>query len=125
MKNFFTRNAALVEIKTPSTPLLGRKYRNIYNVSEDLGGSVMQVLTYRSSLQREFLGLASAIPKRLEAFEPRCVVIVGNTSEVRADPNKLASLELYRGSCPTVAIITFDELFAKTTRLINVLETAA
>jgi hypothetical protein len=35
------------------------------------------------------------------------------------------SFELYRASVSGVTIITFDELFEKTERLVHVLETAA
>ena len=124
VKNFLTSNAALVEIKTPGTPLLGRRYRNIYNVSEDLGGAVMQVLTYKFSLQRDFRALNSGVPGGLEAFDPRCVVIIGNIAQVKADEDKTRALELYRSSSAHVAIVTFDEVFEKTRRLISVLEAA-
>jgi len=123
VKNFLTKNAALVEIKTPNTALLGRKYRNTFNLSEDLSGSVMQVLNYRSSLQRHYANIATG-RARYEAFEPKCVLIIGNVGAIRNDPDKIAALELYRSSCSSVTVITFDELFAKTERLITVLETA-
>ncbi|MGB2986902.1 MAG: Shedu anti-phage system protein SduA domain-containing protein, partial [Phycisphaerae bacterium] len=52
VKNYLTNNAALVEIKTPGTRLLGRLYRSgVYNPSDELSGSLMQVLNYRASLQ--------------------------------------------------------------------------
>ena len=122
VKNCLTNNAALVEIKTPATKLLSRRYRNtVYNVSEDLGGSVMQVLIYRFSLQRDFYSLKHGVA--LEAFEPRCVVIVGNTAEVR-DDDKARAVELFRRHSSGVSIITFDELFEKTKRLVSVLENA-
>lgn len=122
VKNQLTNNAALVEIKTPTTPLVGGRYRNVYNASEHLNGAVMQVLNYRYSLQREFHSLRHGIA--LEAFEPRCVVIVGNTSELRGDEEKTRTVELFRRHSSGVTVITFDELFAKTRRLIDVLEAA-
>jgi hypothetical protein len=123
VKNYLTSNAALVEIKTPVTKLLARRYRDaVYNVSEDLGGAVMQVLNYRFSLQRDFYSLTHGLPGGLEAFEPRCVVIIGTTEELNSDESKTRSLELFRSHLPSVAVITFDELFEKTRRLVNVLE---
>lgn len=123
VKNYLTNNAALVEIKTPATKLLSRRYRNTaYNVSEDLGGAVMQVLNYRFSLQRDFYSLRHGVA--LEAFEPRCVVIVGTTKELRGDEEKARSVELFRRHSSGVTIITFDELFEKTKRLVSVLEGA-
>lgn len=123
VKNYLTSNAALVEIKTPATALLSRPYRGtVYNVSEDLSGSVMQVLNYRFHLQREFFSLAHGLGRGLKAFEPRCVVIIGTVADLQGSEDKLRSLELFRGKSSNVAVITFDELFEKTRRLIAVLE---
>ena len=123
VKNYMTSNAALVEIKTPSTPLLGRRYRDgVYNPSEELSGSVMQVANYRYSLEREFYSLRHGLPGALESFNPRRVVIIGNTGELADDEDKLRSFELFRGQSGSVTVITYDELFAKTRRLIEVLE---
>jgi Domain of unknown function (DUF4263) len=36
-------DAILVEIKTPTARLLGRKYRNVFPPSADLSGAVIQV----------------------------------------------------------------------------------
>jgi hypothetical protein len=122
VKNYLTSNAALVEIKTPATKLLGHQYRDgVFNPSDDLAGGVMQVLNYRFSLQRDFFSLRHGLPGGLEAFEPRCVVLVGTTKELGGDETKTRSLELFRSHSP-VSVITFDELFAKTRRLIEVLE---
>lgn len=126
VRNYFTSNAALVEIKTPATKLLARPYREgVYNVSEHLGGAVMQVLNYRFSLQRDFYSLKHGLAGGLEAFEPRCVVIIGKMAELQGDEDKLRSLELYRSHSTSVAVITFDELFEKTRRLVNLLESSA
>lgn len=127
VKNYLTNNAALVEIKTPATDLLrSAPYRDgVYSASEDLSGGVMQVLSYRYSLQREFYSLKHGLPGGLEAFEPRCVVIIGMTSELQGDEEKLRSLELFRNNSLGVAVVTFDELFEKTRRLVKILEAPA
>jgi len=123
VKNYLTHNAALVEIKTPATHLLGRRYRDgVYNISDELSGSVLQVANYRYSLQREFYSLSHGLPGGLEAFEPRCVVIIGSTVELQNAEDKLRALELFRTQVTGVGIITFDELFEKTRRLVQVLE---
>jgi len=125
VRNCLTNNAALVEIKTPATKLLGRQYReHVYNVSDELSGAVMQILSYRFSLQRDFRSLRDRLGGGLEAFEPRCVVIIGSTEEIRGDDDKTCAFELFRSLAGSVILITFDELFEKTERLINVLETA-
>ena len=127
VSNYFTSNAALVEIKTPATKLLQvRPYRHgVYNASEELAGSVMQVLNYRFNLQRDFYSLQHGLPGAIETFVPRCVVIVGRISELNREEDKLRSLELYRGHSLGVAIITFDELFEKTKRLVAIMESSA
>lgn len=126
VRNYLTTNAALVEIKTPVTKLLAaHPYRDgVYNMSEHLGGAVMQVLNYRFSLQRDFYSLRHGVAGGMEAFEPRCVVIIGTTAELQGDEDKLRSLELYRSQSSNVAVITFDELFEKTRRLVDVLESS-
>jgi Domain of unknown function (DUF4263) len=124
VKNYFTNNAALVEIKTPATKLLGKRYRaGIYNPSEDLSGAVMQVLNYRHTFQRDYYSLTHGVKGGLEAFEPRCVVIIGSNQQMEND-DMTKTLELFRNQWLSVAVITFDELFAKTRRLIEVLEGA-
>ncbi|MGB2986272.1 MAG: Shedu anti-phage system protein SduA domain-containing protein, partial [Phycisphaerae bacterium] len=66
--------------------------------------------------------LERGLPSALESFDPRCVVIIGNTKEIQGDEDKVRCLELFRSHTSGVAIITFDELFEKTRRLIQVLE---
>jgi hypothetical protein len=124
VKNYFTSNAALLEIKTPAAALLNSKpYRDsVFNPSWDLMGAVQQVQNYRASLLHEFQAIK--VPG-LEAFDPRCVVIIGATSQLAFDEDMSRSFELYRASVSGVTIITFDELFEKTERLVHVLETAA
>jgi hypothetical protein len=123
VKNYFTANAALVEIKTPTTRLLGKAYRgDVLNVSDELTGAVLQVLNYRFNLQRDFYSLQHGVTGGFETFAPRCIVIIGSTSEIAGDELKTRSLELFRGLSNQVAVITFDELFEKTTRLVTILE---
>lgn len=47
-----SREAILIEIKTPTTRLLDRDYRGFRPPSHDLTGSVVQVLNYRAELER-------------------------------------------------------------------------
>ena len=123
MKNLVTRNAALIEIKTPAAPLLSREYRSgIYTPSNDLLGSVMQVLNYKHSLQQEYHSLTRGQGDLFDSFDPRCAVILGNARrELEAD-DKRKSFELFRGQFPSVDIITFDELFSRAEQLLRVLE---
>lgn len=127
MKNRLTQNAALIEIKTPLTQLLDAKYRNdVYNVSKEMSGSIMQMLNYKHSLQENFAALTTGRSDLFDSFNPQCAVIIGNSSK-ELDDNKLKtkSFELFRHQFAGVIIITFDELFDKTRKLIQLLETPA
>ena len=54
----------------------------------------MQILNYKFSLQREFLNLSTGSGRRFEAFDPRCVVILGSTAQVKTEPDKLRALNV-------------------------------
>jgi len=122
LKNSLTNGAALIEIKTPQTNLLGAEYRGTYNVSRDLSGSIMQTLNYKHSLQENYTSLVSGQPNAFDSFNPQCVVITGNSKRELNDTSKRKAFELYRHQLPGVKVITYDELFAKTGNLINLLE---
>jgi hypothetical protein len=122
--NHLTRNAVLIEIKTPNTKLLGGKYRDggIYGASDELSGAVAQVLSYRHSLNREFDRIGRDYREQLEAFSPQCLVVAGHAARDLA-PERLQSFELFRDAVAgTVTGITYDELFGKVRALIEVLE---
>jgi hypothetical protein len=108
-KNEISRNAVLIEIKTPTTPLLGGKYRgNAYSMSSELSGAVVQVANYKSALQNEYLNLFKNTPD-IEAFEPSCVVIIGNyEKEISESPVKKKSLDLFRSHLKLVFRQTLD-----------------
>jgi hypothetical protein len=63
-KNNLTNNVILVEIKTPVTKLMSSKYReNVYSISNDLSGSVGQILNYREELLKNFNSLVQETEK--------------------------------------------------------------
>jgi hypothetical protein len=113
--NQSSNDALLVEIKTPATRMLARtKYRNgVYNPTKELSGSVLQVLNYRRELVRNYQNLTSGSKKKLDMFNPQCLVIIGNAQMELDNDEKRASFELYRTSMKDVEIVTFDELFKK------------
>lgn len=120
VKNWITNAVGLVEIKTPMTPLLGSEYRSgIHNVSEELSGAIMQVLHYRDSLGREW---ATLLDRQSDAFDPKCLVLIGHARKELTDTDKRRSFELFRRQLPDVEIVTYDEMFERTKRLINILE---
>lgn len=123
VKNRITENAALIEIKTPKTRLVGRQYRQgVMNISEELSGSVLQVLDYKQSLSQEYHSLTRGKMDLFTAFDPKAVVIIGNASTELKKSNAKKSFELFRNQLSNVGIITFDELFEKTGQLITTLE---
>lgn len=109
-KNGLTRNAAIVEIKRPDTPIIKEAYRQTYSFTSHFSGAINQVLNYRDSLAREINSLANG---QLNAFSPTCVVVIGRTSEFGNEPKKIAAFENYRAILSNVIIITYDELLAK------------
>lgn len=121
--NQLTKNTALVEIKTPKTRLLGNQYRgDVYNVSAELSGAVIQVSNYKDSLIKEYDRLVNQGENDFDAFNPPCLIIVGNTENDLADRRQRKSFELFRGGLRDVQVITYDELFSKVDILVNLLE---
>ena len=123
-KNSLTTNAALIEIKTPETELLGTKYRGVYSISKELSGSTIQVLNYANSLTIDFNNLTRQSNSDLGAFKPNCVVIIGNAGKELDTEEKRKSFELYRNNLQDVSIVTYDELFGKVNNFIELLETS-
>ena len=123
-KNAISKNAVLIEIKTPKTDLLGRQYRGNFSISAELSGAVVQVANYKSNLQNEYqkLFLGGDVDVG-EAFEPTCVVIIGNYSrEISQSQRKKKSLDLFRSHLKDIDIVTYDELFGKVQLLVDLLE---
>lgn len=113
--NTSTNNVVMVEIKTPSTPLVGMMYRqNAYAMSDELSGSIVQVLNYKDSLIKEYYSLSKADNgTSFNAFSPKCVVIAGNVQGELTTPLKRRSFELFRGELTGTDIVGYDELFEK------------
>lgn len=120
VKNRLTQNAALIEIKTPTTPLSGPKYRGIYNVSAEMTGALLQILDYKCSLEQHYQSLKLNGDQRYHSFDPRCIVIIGKVSTLKDD--EVTSFELFRNQLANAQIIGFDELYDKTRKLVATLE---
>jgi hypothetical protein len=82
--------AILIEIKTPVTPLMQKQpYRgNVYTPSRELTGSVVQVADYRRSLYRDLDRLTQDTNYKLAAFNPKAVVIIGNSSDLDSEKKR-------------------------------------
>ena len=122
VKNAVTNALGLIEIKTPKTKLLGPEYRGgVHNVSADLSGAIQQVLAYRQSLVDERKKLLEN-NRELESFAPRCVVLIGHAKNELADSSKRMAFELFRAQLSDIDVITYDEMYERTRRLVAILE---
>lgn len=127
-QNKITSNISIVEIKTPRTKLLGNRYRNSsFSVSGDLSGAIAQVLSYRQSILNEFASIRISTEESFEAFNPQCVIIIGNTSELKGsngsfDRDKLSSFENFRNCLTGIIVITYDELLQRVKDMISLLD---
>lgn len=118
-----TNSVLVIEIKTPSTKLLGPQYREgVYPFSADLSGAIAQVLNYQRSLALNFHAVASDTEKKLLLGEPRCLVVAGNAREELANDAMRQGFELQRQRLQGLTVVTYDELFLKLRRLIELLE---
>lgn len=117
-----TNAVILVEIKTPQTDLLGAEYRNgVFPLSRELSSAVAQVLRYRQTLMRQFDSITSDLPSRLTLGEPPCLVIAGDSAQLATQSMK-ENFELQRERARGVTIMTYDELFLRLRKLVNLLE---
>ncbi len=117
-----TGNVVLVEIKTPKTKLLGKKYRNnVYSISEDLSGSVIQALNYKDQLMKEYYKL-SENDNDFNAFNPKCLVIAGNLGSQLKNRTQYKSFELFRNCTTNVEVITYDELFQRSQDILDIVK---
>lgn len=122
-------DAILVEIKTPTANLIQKSpYRkNVYAPSSELSGSIVQIADYRFSLNRAFNDINRSKKSNLESFDPKAVVIIGNSEELNNEAKKL-SFELFRSGLTKVYVVTFDEIFLKIgmlASLFNLVRTSA
>lgn len=116
-----TSNLVVVEIKTPTTKLLGPSYRaNAHSISEELTGAMVQALNYRDQATKNYHHLSAESEHEFTAFNPLCLVIAGNVSGECADRGKKRSLDLFR-SASQMMILGYDELFAKVQNLVDIL----
>lgn len=121
-ENKMTKNLAIVEIKTPITQLLGQPYRgNGYSMSKEFSGAISQVLSYKQSLLNEFNSIYVNSGGNVEAFSPRCVVVLGNTNELQTDRTKMGSFENFRACLNGVTVLTYDELLGRVDDLLGIL----
>jgi len=122
-RNHITSNVVLIEIKTPLTKLMGTQYRsNVYSVSNELSGSINQVITYKDELYKNYFQLAGQSQKEFHSLNPQCLVICGCFENETLNDTSRRSFELFRNELKNVEIISFDELFSKIELLLKLVE---
>lgn len=111
-ENSMTNNAALVEIKKPTTQLMNRTpYRDgVHGVYSEITKSVIQVLDQARRLMSHEEGTRSRTTNdSWVGTAPRCFVLAGRAGSLDT-PEKRRSFELYREHLSGVRIVTYDEL---------------
>jgi hypothetical protein len=112
-----SKDAPLIELKTPVTKLLGAKYRGVYRPSGELSGAVVQISDYRRQLARDLDSINREARHDLTYFNPRCLLVIGNGRSELNDDKKRKSFEVFRSGLRDVEVLTFDELFRKISTL--------
>jgi len=117
-------NVSIIEIKTLSTKIVEEvKYRdNVYVPSQELTSSIVQVKEQKDSLMKNYNAIWRESHEEginFKAFAPKCYLIIGNTSDLKA--KQIESFNLFRNELRTVEIITYDELLSKMEILYKVL----
>jgi hypothetical protein len=104
-------DVVLIEIKTPTTKLLGAEYRaDAFPPSRQLVGAVVQALHYRLNLLSELHSLRAQSPE-LRVHDPNVFVVIGDAEQEGLSGSRLKSFQVFRHSLKNVEILTFDELF--------------
>lgn len=118
-RNRLTNNLSLIEIKTPLTKIIGKKYRNAHTMSEDFTGAICQLLDYRDSLLKDYYSLVVNSDEAFIASNPQLLLIIGRVNNLSADEKK--SFESFRQELKSIMIITFDELLEKVKMMLKIL----
>jgi hypothetical protein len=119
-KNKLTKNIAFIEIKTHLTNLISRTpYRrpNIYSISKDMSGSIVQVIDQKMTLLKNYHSIKGN--DGTDSLNSNCLVVVGHTSQLDTK-GKNDSFELFRLSSRDVSIVTFDEVQEKMETLLKI-----
>lgn len=121
-KNRFTENVLLIEIKTPTAPLLSGAYRTgVFGWNSEVSGAISQLLNYKLEIQENSKNLVSET-QHFFVFDPHCMLIVGNAEKELGSNDRKKSFSLLRNDSKNISVVTYDELFEKINLLISLLE---
>jgi Domain of unknown function (DUF4263) len=121
VKNRYTGNLAIIEIKRPDTILLSKNvYRtDLYGPDKHLAGAISQVLDQKYHLQTSFaLKAYDSGLRDVHPFSTQCIVIIGTTPKTDVEKK---SFELFRNASKDVVVITFDEMLEKLSEIRRVM----
>ncbi len=105
----------LVEIKKPSTSLMGTDYRNgAWTLGKEVYGGLSQIQANcrrwseesRTSTNRDALER-----QNIYTVTPKGILVIGNTEELSDERDKIESFEAFRRSIHNIEILSFDELY--------------
>jgi len=119
-KNKLSESCALIEIKTPQTKLLGKKYRSVHSISTEFTGALNQLLNYKESFQKDYYSLVYNSEDKFDLISPRCYLIIGNQELMKKE--EIKSFELFRKNLSNVTILTYDELFEKLFFVLSIIQ---
>jgi len=116
--NTLTRSAVVVEIKTPSTPLLGPRYRGaggaeVHPPNTELSGAVAQLQAQMESAVTDFRDLLRQTrdAETAETSSVRGAIIAGSHASLGQE-EKLSFLR-YRDGLHGIEVLTFDEVHGR------------
>lgn len=118
------RFSVLVEIKKPTSPLLGNKtYRNgAWLVSSDLAGGVAQIQANCDQWAREGSGTRAnrrwLEERGISVIQPRGILLIGHTGHLDSD-DKRETFERFRRNLWNPEVLTYDELLARARFLVE------
>jgi len=114
----FIKFTALVEIKKPSTQVLGKKqYRNgAWALHEELSGGVSQLHanchTWEMEGAQTEANIEVLLKERTFTVQPKGILVIGHTNQL-TDASKRNTFELFRRNIANPEILTFDELYER------------
>ena len=123
LQNELTSNIAIVEIKTPMKKLIGKQYRQVYSLSEELSGGINQVLKQRAELTKAYTNLFERAAKSGEMFNVNnieCILVIGTLGNMSNEEKEV--FDTYRNDLRSIRIITFDELLTRIDNMLSLFE---
>ncbi len=105
----------LIEIKTPSTPLLNEdKSHNSFYWSADIAKAIAQTESYIESVTARKADIVIQIDKvtglKLKIVKPRGIIIAGSSAQFSGDANKRDYFRMLNEGLKNVEVVPYDDL---------------